>query len=68
MESDMESILAKLTMAVLMIQGDADSSSGGEYEELARRYKYNEVNGGDHNSVIATGTPHIFAFFNTHTK
>jgi pimeloyl-ACP methyl ester carboxylesterase len=76
MESDMDSILAKLTMPVLMLQGDADMAVPVEntrkwiaaMEERKMDYKYNEVHGGDHDSVIATGMPDIFAFFNAHAK
>jgi hypothetical protein len=31
-------------------------------------YRYIEIPAGDHGSVIATGLPDIFAFFNAHTK
>jgi hypothetical protein len=31
-------------------------------------YKCNEIAGGDHGSVIATGMPAIFAFFKEHIK
>jgi predicted peptidase len=76
MVSDMESILAKLTMPVLMIQGDADTAVPVEntrnwiavMKDRKMDYKYNEIHAGDHNSVIATGMPDIFAFFNAHTK
>jgi poly(3-hydroxybutyrate) depolymerase len=76
MELDMESILAKLTMPVLVIQGDADtvvpventSRWIGAMKARKTTYKYNEVPGGDHDSVIATGMPDVFEFFNAHSK
>jgi predicted esterase len=76
MELDMESILAKLTMPVLVIQGDADTVVPVEntrkwiaaMKDRKMDYKYNEVPGGDNDSVTATGMPDIFAFFNAHTK
>jgi len=76
MESDMESILAKLTMPVLVIQGDADTVVPVEntrkwiaaMKDRKMDHKYNEIPGGDNGSVIATGMPDIFAFFNAHTK
>ena len=36
--------------------------------EVPDVYKYDEIPGGDHGSVINTGMPDIFAFFNAHTK
>lgn len=76
MELNMESILAKLTMPVLVIQGDADTVVPVENTRKwiaamkARKmdYKYNQVPGGDNDSVIATGMPDVFAFFAAHTK
>jgi dipeptidyl aminopeptidase/acylaminoacyl peptidase len=76
MELDMESILAKLTMPVLVIQGDGDTVVPLEntrkwiaaMKDRKTDYTYNEVPGGDHDSVIATGMPDVFAFFNAHTK
>ena len=76
MESNMQSILPKLTMPVLVIQGDADTAVPVEntrkwiaaMKDRRMDHKYNEIPGGDHGSVIATGMPDIFAFFNAHTK
>jgi predicted peptidase len=76
MESNMDSILTKLAMPVIVIQGDADTAVPVEntrkwISEMKGRkmdYKYDEIPGGDHGSVIATGMPDIFAFFDTHTK
>jgi predicted peptidase len=76
MELDMESILDKLTLPVLVIQGDADTVVPVEntrkwiaaMKDRKMDYKYNEVPGGDDDSAIATGMPDIFAFFNVHTK
>jgi dipeptidyl aminopeptidase/acylaminoacyl peptidase len=76
MESDMESILAKLTMPVLVIQGDADTTVPAEdtrkwiaaMKDRKMDHKYNEIASGDNRSVIATGMPDILAFFDAHTK
>jgi pimeloyl-ACP methyl ester carboxylesterase len=76
MESNMESILPKLTMPVLVIQGDADTAVPVEntrkwiaaMKDQKINYKYTEIPGGDHGSVIAAGMPGIFAFFNTQTR
>lgn len=76
MESNMDSILTKITMPVIVIQGDADTAVPVEntrkwIAEMKGRkmdYKYDEIPGGDHGSVIATGMPDIFAFFDAHTK
>ncbi len=76
MESDMESILAKLTMPVLLIQGDRDTVVPVEdtrkwiaaMKDRKIDLKYDEIPGGDNASVIAAGMPGIFAFFNAHTK
>jgi dipeptidyl aminopeptidase/acylaminoacyl peptidase len=63
-------------MPVLVIQGDADtvvpventSRWIGAMKARKTTYKYNEVPGGDHDSVIATGMPDVFEFFNAHSK
>ncbi len=76
MESNMATILPKLKMPVLVIQGDADTAVPVEntrkwiaaMKERKMDHKYNEVAGGDHGSVIGTGMPDIFAFFNVHKK
>jgi poly(3-hydroxybutyrate) depolymerase len=76
MESDMGSMLAKLTMPVLVIQGDADTVVPAEdtrkwiaaMNDRKMDYQYIAVPGGDDDSVIAKGMPGVFAFFNTHTK
>jgi pimeloyl-ACP methyl ester carboxylesterase len=75
MEAHMDSILTKLTMPVLVVQGDADRAVPVENTRKwiaamkARKmgFKYDEIPGGDHGSVIATGMPDIFVFFNAHT-
>jgi predicted peptidase len=61
---------------VILVQGDADPLvpvAGArrwveKMKELKMTHQYIEVAGGDHGSVITTGTPDIFAFFNKHTK
>ena len=66
----------KLKMPVLVVQGDADTAVPVEntrkwiaaMKDRKMDYKYTEIPGGDHGSVIATGMPDIFAFFNAHTK
>lgn len=76
MESNMESILPKLKMPVLVVQGDADTAVPVEntrkwiaaMKDRKMNYQYKEIPGGDHGSVIGTGMPDIFAFFNAHKK
>jgi predicted peptidase len=76
MESDMEPILEKLTTPVLVIQGDADTVVPVEntrkwiaaMKDRKLDYKYIEVSDAYDGSVILTGMPDIFAFFNAHTK
>lgn len=76
MKSNMEPVLAKLTMPVLVIQGDADTVVPVEntrkwiaaMKDRRMNYKYNEVPDGDNESVIAAGMPDIFAFFDAHSK
>ena len=64
-------------MPVLIIHGDADTvvpvnvsrSWAAQMKELNKpHHRYIEVPGGDHGSVISTGMPDIFAFFNANTK
>jgi predicted peptidase len=76
MEAHMEPILTKITMPVIVIQGDADTAVPvantrkwiAAMKEMKMNYKYDEIPGGDHGSVIAIGMPDIFDFFNTHTQ
>jgi len=76
MESNMDQILTNLTMPVLVVQGDADTAVPVEntrkwiaaMRDRKMDHKYNEIPGGTHGSVIATGMPDIFAFFDAHTK
>lgn len=76
MESNMQSILPKLTMRVLVVQGDADTAVPVEntrkwmaaMTDRKTDYKYIEIPGGDHGSVIASGMPDFFAFCDAHTK
>jgi len=73
---DLESTLAKLTMPVMVVQGDADTSVPvadtrkwvAAMKDRNLDYKYDEIPGGDHSSVIATSMSEIFAFFNAHSK
>lgn len=66
----------KSTMPVVVIQGDADTAVPVAntrawievMKTLKMDYKYVETPGGDHGSVITTGMPDIFAFFNAHSK
>jgi hypothetical protein len=37
-------------------------------KRMNMNYKYDEIPGGDHGSVIGAGMPDIFAFFNAHTR
>lgn len=74
--SDMQSVLTKLTMPVLVIQGDADEAVPVDntrmwiaaMKDMKMNYQYEEIPGGTHGSVIATGMPDIFAFFSAHRK
>jgi poly(3-hydroxybutyrate) depolymerase len=76
MESDMRSVLTKITMPVLIIQGDADTAVpvvntrkwAVAMKDMKMTHAYNEIAGGDHGNVIDIGMPDIFAFFNAHTK
>jgi predicted peptidase len=66
----------KDTMPVIVTQGDADTAVPLEntrhwieaMKELKMNYKYVEMPGEDHGSIIAKGMPDIFAFFNEHPK
>jgi predicted peptidase len=74
MEANMDAILAKITMPAIVIQGDADTAVPvantrkwiAAMKEMKMNYKYDEIPGGDHGSVIATGMPDIFKFFSEH--
>jgi predicted peptidase len=76
MEANKDSILTKITIPVIVIQGDADTAVPVEntrkwiaaMKAMKMNYKYDEIPGGDHGSVIATGMPDIFEFFNAHMK
>jgi predicted peptidase len=66
----------KDTMPVIVTQGDADTAVPVDntrrwieaMKELKMNYKYVEMPGEDHGSIIAKGMPDIFAFFAAHTK
>jgi predicted esterase len=66
----------KDSMPVIITQGDADTAVPVEntrrwadaMKELNMNYKYVEMPGEDHGSIIAKGMPAIFAFFAEHTK
>jgi predicted peptidase len=66
----------KDTIPVIVTQGDADTAVPVQntrtwietMKELKMNYKYVEMPGEDHGSIIAKGMPDIFAFFKEHTK
>jgi predicted peptidase len=66
----------KDTMPVIVTQGDADTAVPVDntrhwieaMKELKMNYKYVEMAGEDHGSIIAKGMPEIFAFFGAHSK
>ena len=66
----------KDTMPVIVTQGDADTAVPVQntrawidtMKELKMSYKYVEMPGEDHGSIIAKGMPDIFAFFGAHVK
>jgi predicted peptidase len=66
----------KDTMPVIVAQGDADTAVPVDYtrrwieamKQLNMNYKYMEMPGEDHGSIIAKSMPAIFAFFNEHAK
>lgn len=66
----------KDTMPVIVTQGDADTAVPVQntrawidtMKELKMNYKYVEMPGEDHGSIIAKGMPDIFAFFAAHVK
>jgi alpha-beta hydrolase superfamily lysophospholipase len=76
MESDMHAVLTKVTMPVLIIQGDADTAVPVvntrkwvvAMKGMKMTHAYKEIAGGDHGNVIDIGMPDIFAFFDAHTK
>ena len=77
MEPHMESVLTPVrNMPVIVIQGDADTAVPVEstrnwiamMKDMKMDYKYDEIPGGTHGSVIGTGMPDIFVFFNAYTK
>jgi predicted peptidase len=77
MEANMQPVLTPLkAMPLIVIQGDADTAVPVEntrkwiaaMKDMKMNYKYDEIPEGTHGSVIATGMPDIFAFFNSHTK
>jgi predicted peptidase len=61
---------------VIVVQGDKDTlvpAAGtrrwvDKLKELDMTYEYLEIAGGDHGSVIGTGMPKIFEFFEKHKK
>jgi predicted esterase len=66
----------KDTMPILIAQGDADTAVPVDYtrrwiqvmKDLGMNYKYDEMAGEDHGSIISKSMPAVFAFFNEHTK
>ena len=63
-------------MPGIVVQGDADTAVPvantrkwiAAMKEMKMKYKYDEIPAGDHGSVINTGMPAVFAFFDAHTK
>jgi dipeptidyl aminopeptidase/acylaminoacyl peptidase len=63
-------------MPVIVTQGDADTAVPVDYtrrwieamKKLKMNYKYVEMPGEDHGSIIAKGMPDIFTFFAAHSK
>jgi predicted peptidase len=76
MEANMTALLTKITMPVIVIQGDADTAVPAAntrkwiaaMQDMKMNHRYSEIAGGDHGNVITIGMPDIFTFFNTHTK
>jgi len=68
--------LVKDTMPVIVTQGDADTAVPVAntrawievMKDLKMNYKYVEMPGEDHGSIISKGMPEIFAFFKAHSK
>ena len=66
----------KDTMPVIVTQGDADTAVPVAntrawievMKDLKMNYKYVEMPGEDHGSIISKGLPEIFAFFKAHSK
>jgi predicted peptidase len=66
----------KDSMPVIVTQGDADTAVPvantrtwiETMKELKMNYKYVEMPGEDHGSIIAKGMPDIFKFFSEHSK
>ena len=66
----------KDTMPVIVTQGDADTAVPVAntrtwievMKELKMNYKYVEMPGEDHGSIISKGMPDIFTFFKAHSK
>jgi predicted peptidase len=62
---------------MIIIQGDMDTLVSHltstrpwieHMKQLGIKHEYVEVPGGDHGSVLTTGTPQMFAFFAQHSK
>ena len=76
MEADMPSVLSRITMPVVVVQGDVDTAVPvantqkwtAAMKDMKITHKYDEIPGGDHGSMIDAGIPGIFAFFNADTK
>ena len=66
----------KSTMPVLLLQGDADNVVPPDYarrwaaamKDLNMNYKYVEMPGEDHGTIIAKSMPEIFGYFGEHSK
>jgi alpha-beta hydrolase superfamily lysophospholipase len=63
-------------MPVIIVQGDADTMVpvagtrrwSDKLKALNMPYEYHEIPGGDHGSVLSSGMPDIFKFFDKHSK
>src|SRR5580698_5372565 len=66
----------KSTMPILLLQGDADNVVPPDYarrwaavmKDLNMNYKYVEMPGEDHGTIIAKSMPEIFRYFGEHSK
>jgi len=63
-------------MPVMLVHGDADRAVAvertrrwaGKMQELGMVCEYLEIKGGEHGSAIRVGAPHVFEFFDKHSK
>jgi predicted peptidase len=63
-------------MPVIFVHGTADRAVPIErtrrwvqkMQELGMTYEFHEIRGGSHGSALRSGAPHVFAFFDKHSK